>query len=380
MRIFYISTSFIPSRSANSIQVMKMCQALVRVGESVELLAPDYSSDELKEKIIWDYYGIQSPFALIKIKAISIFRGNDYVVQSILYAWSKNADIVYTRNVKVAMLTALLGINTIYEAHMPAIGGLSPLYYRILSRCSKFLKLVVISEALKDYFCSLSRHASLEKIILARDAVDFEEFRHCLSKKEARKKLGLPGKAFLIGYVGQLYPGKGMETIFQLAQRITEQFIIVGGKPLDIDKWKDKTKDFKNIEFTGFVPHREVREYISSFDVLLMPYQTKVLGSSGKQDIGSWMSPMKMFEYMAGRRPIIASDLSVIREVLRHEENAILVDPLDVDSWIQQIKRLKDNAKLGQTLAQRAWDEAREKYTWERRVKIIFSELKIANA
>ena len=82
---------------------------------------------------------------------------------------------------------------------------------------------------------------------------------------------------------------------------------------------------------------------MSRCDVLLMPYQRKVSIGDHSADTSRWMSPMKMFEYMAAKKPFISSDLDVLREVLTDEVNALLVDPENVKAWDKALKRLISN-------------------------------------
>ena len=80
---------------------------------------------------------------------------------------------------------------------------------------------------------------------------------------------------------------------------------------------------------------------MSSVDLLLMPYQNKVSIGVRGQDTSRWMSPMKMFEYMAAGQAIVASDLPVLREILVHKHNAILTKADDVIEWETAIKMLR---------------------------------------
>jgi len=377
LKIYYTATANIPSRKANSINVMKMCQAFVQAGYDVELVIPKSQSSISIDTNIWEFYGISKPFSIRRFPFSNALRGVGFYFLVLVYILWKERGLIYTRDIKVAMMTALLGIDTVYEAHQPSIGGLSPFYFRILQKCSRLLRIVIISNALKDYFCTILSEANAEKLVLAHDAVNLEEFLAHSSKKTIREELGFPENSFLIGYAGHLYPGKGLEVIFELTQKMQEQqFVIVGGIPSDINKWREKTKDFKNIKFTGFVPNGQVKKYLWAFDVLLMPYQKRVSGSSGG-DISNWMSPLKMFEYMASRRPIVASDLPVIKEILEHERNALLVGPSDIDNWVFQIKRLMNDKDLRETLAQKAWEDVSQNYTWNKRVEKIFSGLPV---
>ncbi len=125
--------------------------------------------------------------------------------------------------------------------------------------------------------------------------------------------------------------------------------------------------------FTGFVANAEVPLHLAACDVLLMPHQRRVTKAGGVGDISRWMSPLKMFEYLAVARPILASGLPVLREVLT-PDNAILLEPDDVDGWHGALQRLRSDPGLRERLASRAGQDA-ERYSWQERASSILRAL-----
>ena len=105
-------------------------------------------------------------------------------------------------------------------------------------------------------------------------------------------------------------------------------------------------------------------------DVLLAPYQedTRVPGGL---NTARWMSPIKIFEYMASRKPILCSDLPVLREVLCHEENALLLPPREPQAWASALARLNSDAALAERLAETALRNFEERHTWQERARKI---------
>jgi len=103
----------------------------------------------------------------------------------------------------------------------------------------------------------------------------------------------------------------------------------VGGNPADTASWIDRLEQdaVKNVKLTGFVPNAELPLYQAAADVLLMPYEKSIAGSGGGNS-AEICSPMKMFDYLASGRVILASDLPVFHEVL-NENNAIFCPPED---------------------------------------------------
>jgi glycosyltransferase involved in cell wall biosynthesis len=103
-----------------------------------------------------------------------------------------------------------------------------------------------------------------------------------------------------------------------------------------------------------------------------MPYQQHVEASSGG-DIARFLSPMKMFEYMACGRAILSSDLPVLREVLS-PANAVLLPPEQIERWVQALVDLRDNSERRFALASKARDDVKQ-YSWQVRAFRILEGL-----
>ena len=78
---------------------------------------------------------------------------------------------------------------------------------------------------------------------------------------------------------------------------------------------------------------------------------------------------------MAHKKPIVASDLEVLREVLVHDYNALLVPCDDVDSWCRAIELLVEDASLRRKLASNAYDDLMHKFCWDQRCKVILDNV-----
>lgn len=150
-------------------------------------------------------------------------------------------------------------------------------------------------------------------------------------------------------------------------------FLVYGGEPDDVIFRSQRNNKLQNIFFGGHIKHPKAQELMRCVDCLLMPYQLSVsIGGKG-HDTGRWMSPMKMFEYMATGVPIISSDIPVLREVLRNGENAILVPHDDTLEWCNALDRLNENSNLADNIGRQAYYDYKKKYTWKVRAKKILS-------
>jgi len=373
MIIVYLSSSTIPSHTANSIHVMKMCQALAKNGNKVYLVAPNKRYKDniyiIEDEDVYEYYGVDKCFEIIKMPW---FKGKGlghlYGFLAALKAKSLKPDIIYGRNLTGCFFSTLLNLRVGYESHQPVIdsGKITEIFFRMMIKNKNFKKLVVISEALKIYY--LNNYSIDHKdILVAHDGADLPR---------TNKKINLGKKhKFKVGYIGHLYPGKGMEVVSNLVKLTPwAEFHIVGGTERDIEKWKFKLKAYDNIVFHGFVDPGWIDVYHNSVDVLIAPYKQNVFGF-GSKDIAQWMSPLKIFEYMASGKPIISSDVTVLQEILEDEKNALLCSPDDINCWVKALQRLKDDEALRNNLGVEAKQAFLNLYKWDMRAKRIISSI-----
>ena len=374
MRIVYLSNSLIPSRSANSIHVMKMCQALAKCGHNVVLVAQDSKQYDLKIEDIFSYYSVEPIFEIRKLTKPRIYGGQRiYDMKILLELMKQKYDLVYGRYLEGCFLATSLGYRTIFEAHGTVwkLGRLSSFLLDKTLKSPSFCALVVISEELRKLY--VKRSVKATKIIVAHDGADLPSTRE-------RIKLAHRNGQLQVGYTGHLYQGKGMEIIEQLAPLLEDiDFHVVGGLERDIRFWEDRIK-CPNVFFHGFVEPRLISSYINAFDVCLLPLQREVFTYSQKPKEGSKMrniadftSPLKLFEYMAHGKAIVASDLPVIREVL-NKDTAMLVQPENITGWKNAINALRDKS-LRTEISKEAHKFFIENYSWEQRAKTLVNLL-----
>jgi glycosyltransferase involved in cell wall biosynthesis len=205
--------------------------------------------------------------------------------------------------------------------------------------------------------------------LVAPDAVDLERYRRLPATRAARGKLGLPANRFTAGYFGTLVAGRGVEQILAMAERMPDAlFLMLGGEPRAVSEWKARTAARENIRWLGHVPNADVPLYQAACDALLMPYQSQVT-VQGKGNTAEIMSPMKMYEYMAAGRLILASDLPALRTAL-HERNSILLPCDRIELWVEALERARHKPAWARSLAARAQKDV-QPLTWRNRVKAI---------
>lgn len=365
MRIVYISKSIIPSRTANSIHVMKMCQALADNGHEVILLAPNLKHQyENDVDDIYEFYGVKKIFFIKKLWHPNLKIGAFIYTLAIFFYLlvNKKFNLVYGRFLHGCYVATLLMNEVIFEIHTPIYDTKNHRLkiFKKLIKNKYFKKLIVISRSLKNMYLE-NGCLSKNKILVAHDGadevVDFDSKINLLGDKNSLK----------IGYVGHLYKGRGIELIIECAKQINDMtFHIVGGLREDVAYWKNYSKglNVSNIYFYGFVSPKIVGLYQNSFDILLAPYANKVSVFGNKGDSSKFMSPLKIFEYMSSKKAIIASDLAVLKEVLS-VENSILAEPENIKDWVNAINKLRKQENR-EYIANNALKDFRN-YTWKNR-------------
>jgi glycosyltransferase involved in cell wall biosynthesis len=251
------------------------------------------------------------------------------------------------------------------EAHTPPSNDFQHLWHGRLFARSGFRRLVVISAKLKRIYAE-NFPAIADRIVVAHDAAD----------DPSPEILQRPHQAgFHVGYVGHLYRGRGGDLIKSVAAALPEfTFHIVGGTEGDRASLI-ATGPTSNLIVHGHKPHSRLAEFFPLFDVVLAPYQHQVAVSGGGGDISAVMSPMKLFEYMSWGKPILCSDLPVLREIIEHERNGILLPPDDVCAWIAAIRDLAENRRKRERLGAAARSDFLARHTWPDRARRVLEAL-----
>lgn len=378
MKIAYIAPSAIPSETANSVQVMKVCQALTQLGYDTTLMVPGtqtYTWEQLK-----DHYGLHTSFPIRWLPTQPYLRKIDFAWASIQLVKKININLVYTRLLWVAVLALQQKLPVILELHEVPGGRFSPWLYKHYLKFNGIKLTVFITHALKKLIeTSLNVRHKKEETLIAPDGVDLERFEGLPSQSAARSALGL-NETFTAVYSGGFYPGRGLESLFDLAKAFPQvQFIWVGGKPTQVEQWQNQLNDagLMNVKLTGYVPNNRLPLYQTAADVLLMPYSQKVAGNSGG-DIASVTSPMKLFEYMASGRAILTSDLPVLHEVL-NESNASFYPPDDLQGLIHAFAKLQKDTQYREAIAIQAKMDVKQ-YSWKERMKSILEHFILIQA
>lgn len=381
MKILYLADLRFPMERANGIQTIETAHALARRGNEVDLVVR--RTDGRSDEACLHFFGLPA-HAGLRLQRVSAPFGRWSFLGSALWRLARARglwDFVYTRDLILADFALRVGKPpVIYEAHtvaavfaeeharlygmgrVPSWAKLSRLDRRERRVCRGANGVVTITRALANAL--EDRHGKIAPARVVPDGARLPNELHVFEGPQS------PPRVY---YVGQLYPWKGVDVLVEAMRSVTgAELVIVGGLPPepDLDRLKRLAASLsleERVRFRGFVPPPELPEERRKADVFVIP----LLDSTTAR---LFTSPLKLFEAMASGRPVVASDLPSIREVLTHEKNALLVPPGDPRALAAAIDRLLRDRELSRRLAARAFEDAKG-YSWDRRAEAISSFL-----
>ena len=352
--LVYISELIFPSKSAYSIQVMKMCDAFQKKGFKVNLFVLDTQN----KQSIHGAYNCREKFKIVSfgIKRNNFVNRIRYTLKILLKLKSSKEEIFFfSRSIISGLILSFFYKNIIIEIHH-ALKGFTYFFFHFLKKMNlmKNIKYVFISHNLKKKF------KLKNKSIVLDDAVDYDNY----SKLKLDKTLN---KTCV--YTGSLAKGKGLETIFKIAKILPKINFDIYGDFTNSNFSKKDLMIYKNIKYKGYVKNKKIPEILNSYKVYLMPYSKKVYVRSKNIEVGKYMSPLKLFEYMASKGVLFASDMHVYKHIL-NKKNSILIKNNSINEWKKKINNFfKDPSKF-KNLSKNATNYVKEN-TWENRVDKI---------
>jgi len=369
MKIAYLTWKPIPSVAAHSVQIVRMCEAFAQLGHDVELFA---ARPDLQTGDDFNYYGVSRCFRIARRNCLPV-RIMGPVLHALMaakkYARNGKADLVYTRDPINGAFAAAGNTPIVHEIHELPRGIKAFLEHWILTR-STVRRVVVISNSLKAAYCARFGDIAEKKIIVAPSAAALSP-NHSTSSIQLCKRTG----ALQVAYLGHLYEGRGIGRIAELARQVPDiDFHMIGGEADSVARWRAATADAGNLHFYGHRPPAESAATLAAVDILLAPYQNTVRTRAGT-DSSRWMSPLKVFEYMAAGKPILCSDLPVLKELFEDGKNALLVPADNPDAWVRGLERLRD-PRLRERLGRCARADFEVRYTWRIRAECVLEGIR----
>ena len=243
--------------------------------------------------------------------------------------------------------------------------GFDRLLLQMERRAVRTADLVV---AVSDEAAAMAREAGGRSVIVVPNATDVAAVTSV-----AGHVSGLGGEASpLLGWVGSFGPWHGAEMIVRALAELPPGTRLVmigdGAGRAECQALAAGLGLDGRVEWTGTLPHREVIERLAGCDVLVSPHVPI-------PDRPFFGSPTKLFEYMAIGRPVVASRLEQIAEILEDGRTAVLVEPGSLSSLVDGIGAVLGRADGGAALGAAAREEAMAHHDWRNRAEAILARL-----
>lgn len=367
----YLSKGNLPCQMAHTMQIAKMSEAISRKINHFELVTsgsifPPYQGMDQDFK---EWYGINHPYTLVRLPVNNNLKppypqdyfNHRYFKLATFYAWLKSPSFIYSRTPKLIRNILNLGLPVLAEWHEP-IDDNSP--WTEFFRWPNLIGVITTSTLLAENYTQMGLKA--EQTLVVKNGIDLDNFLPHQDKLESRQKLNLPTEKTIVAYSGHLYKTKGIDTILEVAKLLPNiLFLIVGGWQEDVERVREQcqTENIKNVDLTGHVVRDKLPCYLYAADILLLP-------TSKTWNQASVTNPLKLFDYMSVKRPIIASALTNIKSVLKDRENGFLVKADRPNEFKEAILALLKNPRLAHQLAQNAFNDVHN-YTWDRRAEMV---------
>lgn len=380
MRIAYVFDPLLPQTETDTEQALNTVTALGKRGADVVMYLPrpNLSSSSSAEELR-SYYRLEKAPAVVfqrsvykipemRVGSVAPSRAIEKVghaVRTLFNRELRDFDVVYTRNIPIAIAALVGGHKVMYETYRPwpeQYPAMKQLFAQMMSH-PRFLGAVLHSAYAKNVYAGIGIEETALEVVHNGYRPDLFEPR--LSRIEARARLGLPLDRPLVTYTGRVTMGKGLGLVLDVAAAMPEvDFAFVGSEGQG--EVEERAQELSNVHIIPWTSFDELPPYLFASDILLIPPSLIPL-----QKVGNTVLPMKLFLYLASGRPILAPRSPDTSELLRHDENAWLIEPDDVDAAVAGIRRLLDDRNLATRLADSAMNMARE-LTWDARAdKVI---------
>ncbi len=392
MRLVYVASMRWPTEKAHGLQIAQNCEAFAQAGAQVTLWVPRRANTPEMRAIAdpWAHYGVERVFDVRRLPGVDLMplaagkalleklafalQTLTFALAALAAALATRAAVYYTRDLYTLLALSLVKRRRAlaYEPHRRSQSRVGRRLQDLAARRAGavFPITTPLAQAL------IAGGLPPGRALVAHDGVRRARFENLPERAAARREVGWPAAAFIVGYVGRLHTmgmDKGVGALVDaLAQLDGAALALVGG-PDDMAaalrrRWLERGLPEADFLYAGQVAPEDVPLYLRAFDVCAMPFPWT-------QHYAYYASPLKLFEYMAAGRPVVASDLPAWADVVQDGATALLVPPGDADALAAALARLRADPVLRDRLGASARDRALAHYTWDARARAILRQL-----
>jgi len=384
MNLTYVASTRLPSEKAHSIQIMNMCSDLVGYGIKLRLIVPFrfQINPRLKGKKpnLFRFYQLDHSFPIITLPNLDLLILEQYgirigmlfhILQEISFAmvaWLftlSTTDVIYTRSKPYAAIRSLLRQPVIFESHAQFN------HSRLDTILARSTTVTCITKPIQKSWAQQSATT-----LYLPDGVS-SAFFHPPSKKISKSSLGIKENATIISYIGSLSTlrqEKGVDLLLRALSQLLPQnprlhCLIVGGPQHLVTKYQKLAKQLQishHVTLTGEVNYSTIPAYQHLAHILVIPFPYT-------HHFAYNASPLKLFEYLAAGKPILATKLPSLQEILS-SQNSYLVQPDSASSLARGLTTILSHPQTVKIKAARAKRLARQ-YTWHQRALSLIQHI-----
>jgi hypothetical protein len=354
-QLSYVSETRLDNQSAYSVHTLKMVNSFCKNNIKTKLYLPNLNK-KINLNRIKKNFNLQSNknFEIINVNNKNIYNFIDRLIFGYKTASLINKEsVILTRSLITSFFLCIHKKKHILEIHNELRGFTYFIFIFLNFINSPYInKIVFISRSLSSYF-----KINKNKFIILHDGADISNFNYQPKRTTKIKN---------ITYVGSFYKGRGIELIFKIAKFFPQlNFKLYGNNK------NNHLKKTKNLKLFNYQPHYKIPSILKKSDILLMPFEKNVYVNSKNLNTAKYMSPLKMFEYLASGRIIISSNIKVLKEVL-NKKNSIIVKKNNLSSWVEEIQKLIQYKYNIKNICKNARITA-NKYSWDKRAETIIN-------
>jgi glycosyltransferase involved in cell wall biosynthesis len=370
------------AQGAAGTHIRQLVQAFEKLGHTVDIVSPPFVKDprSVEEQAV----GVErSRIPQLIFESYEIFYNWISFFRLAMKLGRKKYSLMYERyaifNIAGLLAARSRGIPIFIEVSFTSRTKLFPRRTRLLSGVAYLVDkalfrhvdaIIAVSSVLQrdliTYF-----HVDPSKILVIPNAVDETAFHPGISGKPVREKYVLGGH-HVIGFVGGFYPWHGLDFLIDCVPDVLKRFpetkiLLVGDGAVrkDLERKVGRLGLGKNVIFSGSISHKEVPSYIAAFDIGVMP------------DSNAYGSPLKILEYMAMKKVVVAPRLSPVEEILKAEEQGVLFDRLNKEQLVSALIRVLNDADLRRRVAENSYANVLIHHTWMKTAKTIIDHFNI---
>ncbi len=365
LRILYAWDRLLPTTATDAEQATSTMAALARRGHQISVLLPrPFTRPGIGAEALKAHYGVRGTLNVqhvrIPFAGVLLIRKLGFAIHLLFAGPLPSHHVVYTRNSATFLALIARGYKVVYDTHRvwpDHVRPMAPLFKWAMTR-KNFVGAVFHSDYARMSYLRLRIDPT--RLATMRNGFDPTRFQSALTREEARRELALPLDKKLVVYTGHISAMKGLGSVLELARRCPDAlFLLVGSE--ERGSVERAARKHPNVQVLPWQPYARAALYMVSADVLLLPPS-----NLGLKVAGHTVLPMKLYGYLAAGRAVFAPATPDVQELLRDDENAVLVPPGDLEAAGARLAALLQDDAARTRLADAARETGKE-LTWDTR-------------